>query len=70
MEDQLAEEIYQDLDEEEDTRLDAIREEHWRDVSEEGGNNKKIHALRWYVYVKEEEELIKREFLVSVLHPK
>ena len=31
---------------------------------------KKIHALRWEVYVKEKEDLIKRCFLVSVPHPK
>ena len=40
------------------------------DVAEEGDYKKKIHALRWDVYVKEKEELIKREFSVSVPHPK
>ena len=40
--------------------MDEIREEHWRDVSEEGDNKKKIHALRWEVYAKYKEELIKR----------
>ena len=37
-----------------------------------GGNDdkKKIHALRWCVYVKDKEELITRSFLVSVPHPK
>ena len=52
-EDQVAEEIYPDLNTEEDIRLDAIREEHWRDVSEEGDDKKNIHSLRWEVYVKD-----------------
>ena len=69
-EEQVAEERDRDLNEEEDIRLDAIREEHWRNVSEEGDDNKNIHALRWEVYVKEKEELIKREFSVSVPNPK
>ena len=44
----MAEERDPDLNEEENIRLDhKIREEHWRDVAEEGGNKKKIHALRW-----------------------
>ena len=45
-------------------------EEHWMDVSEKGDDKKNIHALRLEVYVKEKEELIKREFWVSVPHPK
>ena len=69
-EDQVAEERNPDLNAEEDIRLDEIRGEHWRGASEEGHNKKKIHALRWKVYVKEKEELIKREYLVSVPHPK
>ena len=69
-EDQGAEEIYPDLNEEEDIRLDEIREEHWKDVSEEVEYKKKIHYLRWKVYVKLKEELIKREFSVSVPHTK
>ena len=35
-----------DLNEEEDFRLDSIREEHWRGAAEEGDDKKKIHALR------------------------
>ena len=46
-EDQVAEERDPDLNEKEDIRLDEIREEHWRDVSEEGDDKKNIHALRW-----------------------
>ena len=43
----MSEEIYQCLNEEENIKLDEIREEHWRDVAEEGENKKKIHDLRW-----------------------
>ena len=53
LEDQVSEEIYPDLNEEEDIRLDAITEEHWSDVADEVGNKKNIHALSWEVYVKE-----------------
>ena len=48
----MAEERDPDLNEEEDIILDEIREEHWRDVAEEGDDKKKIHELRWEVYVK------------------
>ena len=66
----MAEERDPEQNEEEETRLDEIREDHWRDIAEEGDDKNKIHALMWEVYVKENEELIKREFLVSVPHPK
>ena len=55
LEDQVSEEIDPDLNGEEDTRMDEIREEHWIYVSEEGDNKKNIHGLRWEVYVKEKE---------------
>ena len=42
----MAEEIYPDLNEDKDIRLDVIKEEHWRDVAEEGDDKKKIHDLR------------------------
>ena len=48
----MAEERDTDLNEEEDIRLDEIREDRWRDVSEEGDNKKNIHALRWEVCVR------------------
>ena len=48
----MEEERDPDLNEEEDIRLDEIREDNWRDFSEEGNNNKRIHALRWEVYIK------------------
>ena len=40
------------------------------ELAEESNYKKKIHALRWCGNVKKKEELIKREFLVSVPHPK
>ena len=48
----VVEERDTDLNEEEALRLDEIREEHWRDVAEEGDDEKNIHALMWEVYVK------------------
>ena len=53
-----------------DIRFDKIWEDHWRDLAKESNDKKKIHALRWCVYVKEKEEIITRLFLVSVPHPK
>ena len=44
---QFSEDIYKDLNEEEDIRMDNSREEHWRDVFEEVHDNKNIHTLRW-----------------------
>ena len=67
---QVAEERDPDLNEKEDIKLNEIREDHWRDIAEEGDDKKNINALRWEVNVKEKEELINREFLVSVPHPK
>ena len=32
--------------------MEDSREDHWKDVAEDGDNKKKIHALRWEVYVK------------------
>ena len=51
-EEKVAEERDPDLNEEEDIRFGEIRDEHWRDVAEEGDDKKKIHELRWEVYVK------------------
>ena len=51
-----------DLNEEEYIRMNAITEEHRKDVAEEGEDEKNIHSLRWEIYVKDKEELIKREF--------
>ena len=66
----MSEERDPDLNDEEDIILDAIREENWRYAAEEGDYKTNINTLRWEVYVKEKEELIKRYFLVSVPHPK
>ena len=65
-EEQVVEERDPDLNGMEDIRFDEIREDHWRDLAEGNDNKKKIHALRWYVYVKEKGELITRSFSVSV----
>ena len=59
-EDQVAEDRDPDLNEKEDIILDAIREEPWRYVAEEGDNKNIIHALNWEVYVKKKNGLIKR----------
>ena len=48
----MLEEIYLDLNEEEDIIMYEIRKYHWRDISEEGKDKKNINALRWEVYVK------------------
>ena len=47
LEGQVSEDRDQDLNEDEDIRLDPIREEHWRDVPNEGEDKKKIHAMMW-----------------------
>ena len=54
-EEQVTEERDPDLNEEEDIIMDDSREEYGRYVADEGGNKKNIFALRWEVYVKEEE---------------
>ena len=40
--------------------MEDIREEHWMDVSNYDKDNSKIHDLRWEVYTRDNEELIKR----------
>ena len=60
LEDQVSEERDPYLNEEENITLDKIRYKHWRDVYEEVDDNKKIRFLRWEVYVKKKEELIKK----------
>ena len=47
----MSEEIDPYLNEEEEIRMDAIREEHWRGVAEEGDDKKKMHALGWEIYI-------------------
>ena len=70
LEEQVSEERYPDLNEEEDIRMKDSGEEHCRGVAEDGKDTSKIHSLRWDVYTREKEDLIKREFLESVPHPK
>ena len=43
----MSEERDPDLNEEEDIRLDAIREYHWRENAVEVDDKKKINALMW-----------------------
>ena len=62
----MSKERYTELKEEDDIRLDTIREDHRREDYEEGDDNNKSHAMRWEVYVKNKEGFIKREFLVSI----
>ena len=69
-EEQVSEERDPDLNGEEDTRLDEIKDENSRDVYEECDNKKKIHTLRLVVYVKYKYEFINRGFLVFITHLK
>ena len=52
LEDQVSEDRYPDLNEEEDIRMDTIRENHSRDVAEEVDNKKSMYTLRWDIHVK------------------
>ena len=70
LEKMVSEEIYPDLNEEEDIRMEDSREEHWRYFTEDGEDKNKINALRWDVYTRDKEEVRKRELLVSIPHPK
>ena len=40
------------------------------DVAEDGEDKSNICALSWQFYTRENQDLIKRQFLVFVLHPK
>ena len=42
-----------DLNEDEDIIIEVSREEHCRDVAEDGEDNSKIHALSWDAYTRE-----------------
>ena len=52
-EEQVVDERDPYLNEMEDIRFDKIQEDHLRDLAEGNNDKKKIHALRWCVYVKE-----------------
>ena len=65
LEDQVLEDRYPDLMEEEDIRTDDSREKHWWEVAEKNdGNRSKFHAMRWEVYIKCNEKLINKELSV------
>ena len=72
--DMLQEQVLEDrdteLNQEQDNKMEYIRGDHLRYVSEDGDDKKNIHALGWEVYTKQKGELVKREFLVSVPNPK
>ena len=51
-----------DLNGEENIIIEDSSQEHWRDVAEDGEHNSNIYYLRWYVYTRDKEEFIKREF--------
>ena len=55
LEEKVSEERDLDLNKEVDIRMEYIREEHWRYVSENGKDKKKIYALKWEVYKREKE---------------
>ena len=61
-EEKVLEDRDMDLSKEEDIIMDGTRNEHWRGVAEDGDDKKNIHDLRWEVYFKYNEYLIKRDF--------
>ena len=50
LEEQMSEVRNPYLNEEEDIIMEDSREEHWRDIAEDGKDKKNIHALMWEVY--------------------
>ena len=52
LEEQVSEERDPDLIEEEYIRMEYSREEHCRDVADDGDDKNKIHVQRWEVYKK------------------
>ena len=48
----MLEEIYLDMNEEEDIRMEDSSEERWWEVAEDNEDKSKIHDLRWDVYTK------------------
>ena len=67
LEEQVSEERDIDLNSEDYTRMEDSKEDHWRDVIEDGEDKSDISALRWYVYTIEKEEFIKI-FFKCALH--
>ena len=70
LEEQVLEERYPYLNEDKYLRMEYSRVYQWRDVAEDGKYKSKIRSLWWYFYTRDKQELIKRQFLVSVPHPK
>ena len=52
LKEKVSEERYTDLNEE-DVIIEDSKEEHWKDVYEDGENKSRIHALRSNVYKRE-----------------
>ena len=68
---QAMEERNPNIEQEEDLRISNDWVEHWKEVEEKENEERgKFHSLRWEVYMKQKEELKKREFSVAVPHPK
>ena len=53
LEEQVWQDRYPDLNKDEDTRMEDSKDYNCRDIGEEGDNTKKIHDLKWEVYVKD-----------------
>ena len=67
LEEKVLEDIDPDLNEEEGIGIEDSKEEHWRDVPENGEDRKNMF---WEIYTREKKEFINIDFLVSVRHPK
>ena len=67
----MMEEMYPDLQGKEDLRIYDDSEQHCKEVEEKDKEDRgRVRALRWEVYMKEKDQLIKRGFLVVVPHMK
>ena len=71
VENQALEQRYPELEEKEDFRISVAMEEHRKYVSWDNYQDIiMVNYLRWDVHMKQKEDFIKREFLVTVTHPK
>ena len=70
LEENVSKERDMDLNQEEDIIMEENRQEHWIYVDDNCKDKSNINSLRWDIYTREKEDLIKRDFLVSVTHPK
>ena len=63
LEEHIMEEIYPNIEGEEDTRISYDREEHQREVKyKENEDLRKVHALMQGLYMKQKDASIKRGF--------